>query len=632
MEDFKILVCEDDELAREFLVRRLKREFESVFEAEDGEEGLAKYNSSTPDLIVTDINMPKMDGIEMIKEIRSKDKEVPIIVISAFSDNENLLDCIENGVNGYIVKPVDSKKILDVIKNFRDVKELKTLHKRNERKLQGYKTAFDQGSLVLITDKDGFITHVNEGICEVTGYSKAELIGQNSNIFRHPNMPSSEFEKMWKLILNGESYKGIIESKNKDGSSFVSDTTIVPIKNEKDEIEEFISIKHNLTEVTDSYEKYLESIIEDSDVLNVVLNEHYLPIILNESFKDFFGDVVNEKIDFLSKIIFEDQEICNILEPFTCGKLVEKYKMMNKQHQKVKVFLGTGDSYKIFMFNINTVRNSLLQRRKYHILTFTDITEFEKMKDEQLSSSKLAYIGQLSASITHEINTPLTYIKGNLELMKMDLEDYVTDEKHRQEIFSTMKTIDSGIKRIASIIDTMRETTGVSDNSIVNFNLYTTLIYSLRIIYARSKHISPIYINGKLFTLSLDKEEEEYKALIAPQRVEQVWIILLNNALDELEKSDLEFNARYIKVEVFQENGRVKIHFKDNGGGVDSTIIDKIFSSFVTTKKGSHNSGSGMGLGLNIAKTIIDNNNGTISAENDPYGAVFKIEFDCVKE
>ena len=98
MEKFKnytILYVEDDEGVRTINSRFLNRMFKKLYEAKDGEEGLALYKKYHPDIILTDIQMPKMDGITLSKKIRKTDKDTKIIISTAFSDKDYLLEAIE---------------------------------------------------------------------------------------------------------------------------------------------------------------------------------------------------------------------------------------------------------------------------------------------------------------------------------------------------------------------------------------------------------------------------------------------------------------------------------------------------------------------------------------------------------
>ena len=115
MFDLKILYAEDNEKIRESYALVLKRHFKEGLEASDGEEALELYDRHRPDILLTDINMPLLDGLELIKIIRKKDKMSKIIVLSAYSDQEKLMKAIPLGLSAYLVKPVKGeafKKIL----------------------------------------------------------------------------------------------------------------------------------------------------------------------------------------------------------------------------------------------------------------------------------------------------------------------------------------------------------------------------------------------------------------------------------------------------------------------------------------------------------------------------------------
>ncbi len=118
MEKFKlftILYIEDDEGVRTVNSRFLTRMFNELYEAKDGEEGYNLYKKYHPDIILTDINMPKLDGITLSKKIRKEDKNTKIIVSTAFSDKSYLLEAIELNLEKYIIKPLTSRNLLPAL-------------------------------------------------------------------------------------------------------------------------------------------------------------------------------------------------------------------------------------------------------------------------------------------------------------------------------------------------------------------------------------------------------------------------------------------------------------------------------------------------------------------------------------
>ena len=113
--NIKILYVEDDEIARENGVEYLQNFFEQIYEASDAIKALQLYEKYRPDIIITDIQMPKLNGLEFVKKIRQKDKKTQIIIITAFCDRDYLLKAIELQLVKYLVKPVKEKEFEEAL-------------------------------------------------------------------------------------------------------------------------------------------------------------------------------------------------------------------------------------------------------------------------------------------------------------------------------------------------------------------------------------------------------------------------------------------------------------------------------------------------------------------------------------
>lgn len=122
---YSVLYVEDNkEIAEEvkfFLEGRVK----TLYTAADGAEGLMLYEREHPDIIITDIQMPKMNGIEMIEHIRTIDAEVPIIITTAFNETDYLLQAIDLSVDGYLMKPLDIRELMSRLSKIVEPMELK---------------------------------------------------------------------------------------------------------------------------------------------------------------------------------------------------------------------------------------------------------------------------------------------------------------------------------------------------------------------------------------------------------------------------------------------------------------------------------------------------------------------------
>ncbi|MCF6200591.1 MAG: response regulator [Hydrogenimonas sp.] len=112
LKELKVLYVEDEETIREAMARMLNRVVGKLYVAKNGKEGLELYMDAGPDMVVSDIRMPVMDGIEMAKHIKEINFETPIIFTTAFGDSDYLKEVIDMGAQGYLIKPIEKKKLM----------------------------------------------------------------------------------------------------------------------------------------------------------------------------------------------------------------------------------------------------------------------------------------------------------------------------------------------------------------------------------------------------------------------------------------------------------------------------------------------------------------------------------------
>lgn len=137
---------------------------------------------------------------------------------------------------------------------------------------QTYQEAIENSNVVSKTDINGVITFVNEEFCKISGFTKEELLGSNHNIVRHPDVPKDDFATLWNTILNKQSYKTTVKNKCKDGSTVYLNTTITPILDKNDQIEEFIAIRYDVTKEVE-LKKALEKKDKELSSLNKTLEQ-----------------------------------------------------------------------------------------------------------------------------------------------------------------------------------------------------------------------------------------------------------------------------------------------------------------------------------------------------------------------
>jgi DNA-binding response OmpR family regulator len=115
LQDLKILCVEDEANISKLLKEAIGEYFYSFTIAKDGIEGIEKFQIVNPDIVITDIMMPRLDGLEMSKKIKDIDENISIIILSAYSEKEKLLQAIDLGITKYFIKPFDPDKLLEYL-------------------------------------------------------------------------------------------------------------------------------------------------------------------------------------------------------------------------------------------------------------------------------------------------------------------------------------------------------------------------------------------------------------------------------------------------------------------------------------------------------------------------------------
>ncbi len=248
-----IFYLEDDELTNEstsFLLKRFYKNVHSFYNANDALNAI--NNGITPDFILSDIEMPIINGIEFAKKIRELKLDIPFIFMTAYSDSEYLKEALELKINKYIVKPVsDTEKLINEI--------FTLLEEYENSKVKDFIT---DSSIYTKTDDQGIIIYVSNSFCELTGFSRDELIGKRHNILRHPNMPKLTYENLWKTINSGKIWKGELKNIRKNGEAYWIEHTISPEFDNEGNITGYYSLSNDITEKKDFEEEHLRLLQE----------------------------------------------------------------------------------------------------------------------------------------------------------------------------------------------------------------------------------------------------------------------------------------------------------------------------------------------------------------------------------
>ena len=323
----KLLYVEDNKASRESTQMILEEFFVDIIVAEDGEEGYEKFKTHNIDLIVTDINMPRLNGLEMIRKIRRIDQSVSILILSAHNESGYVMDSIKLDVDGYLLKPIEIEQFLGGLAKVTDKLKFKKEARNNFHFLNQYQKATYNSAIVSKTDLNGIITYVNNAFCKISEYREDELIGKSHNIVRHPDNQSVTYKEMWKTIKEKKQmWKGLIRNISKSGRSYYVKSTVVPILDINGNIVEYIAIRDDITDIMNP-KKQLDDTVKSSKEPVVV----YMKLEEFDTLEEFYDHTTVEEIqDKIAKYLEE-----NIPENFKFKRVYQlgngEYAMTNER-------------------------------------------------------------------------------------------------------------------------------------------------------------------------------------------------------------------------------------------------------------------------------------------------------------
>lgn len=270
LSNITILYVEDEKMISEEVSFYFGKYVKNFYLANNGLEGLELFKKVNPDILITDIQMPKMNGLDMIKEIGPTN--VPIIVTTAYSDIEYFLKAIELKISKFVIKPINLiNLILDVQNCVQDTYlQNKLFEKENLLKI------VDENVLISITDKDGVIIHVSESFAEFTQYKKEELIGETHKILKHEDTDDSFYKEMWNTISLGKTFNCEIKNRKKEGELYWANLTITPVFR-NNEIVNYTAVRSDITD-----KKKLEQLIIEDDLTKLYNRRHFNNVLNNE--------------------------------------------------------------------------------------------------------------------------------------------------------------------------------------------------------------------------------------------------------------------------------------------------------------------------------------------------------------
>ncbi len=521
-QNLKLLYVEDNVQSRESTLLILEDFFDEIVVVHNGEAGLHEFKTNKIsekiknfDLIITDINMPKLNGLQMIEKIRKIDINISILVLSAYNESDFFLDSIKQGVDGYLLKPINVEQFLSILGKVVEKRKLKDEAERNLHFLHQYQELTDKSAIVSKTDLQGIITYANDEFCKISEYTRDELIAANHNIVRHPDNSSSIYKVLWETIKdNKQIWHGVLKNISKNGKIYYVKSTIKPILDENNNILEFIALRDDITEIMNPKKK-LQDCIENLKKPLVV----YLKLEEFKTLEELYDTVTVEKIQdefvkYLEKYLPKE---CLFKEVYQLGNgeyamtSENDLCMQNKEDfiKKLKKYQDTIEEGSIDIFDLDYDMSVILS--------------FAYKDDEVLQSAKLGIKKLLKSKQDFIISNNFAQIE-------------------RDKANKNMKTI-SLIKTAINALRIVSYFQPIINNKTKKREKYESLV---RLIDEYGEILTPDYF------LDTAKKGKYYR---------QITNIVLENSFAVLKSTDMDISINLSALDIEKKSTRDKIFY-----------------------------------------------------------------------
>ena len=610
-EQLKIVYVEDDPIIRNNTLEVLRRRYTHVYSAEDGLMGWQLYQEIMPDLVITDIKMPVMNGLELIKNIREVSAEQHILITSAYNDSELLIDALNLAVDGYLIKPFLTEALISyiqrVVHSLSLKSEVEAYHTRleqmvNERTQELLQSEGKFGALIeklldgLILIEDHKIVFSNTSIGMLLGYSKGELLGNDYSMLiadREVVRVSQIHEQRLKREGNvPELYQTLIKSK--DGREIPVELNVGFLTLE--EVPQVLVLIRDMTKrLQMEHERLrLEGAIDQVEESVIITDTTGLIVYTNRAAEKLTGYSKDELLNSNMRILKSGMHDESFYTSF--------WRNLIDSHRFSGVFINKRKDGTLYheQTSITAVLNDQGEVTHY-VSVKRDVTFELQMETTLRNMQKLQAIGTLAGGIAHDFNNMLMGMSVYTELALRELDNKAVLEGYLLNISNEQTRAK---KLIEQILTFSRKDEGLN---LVHSDLRSITEDILRMI---TISFSP--------GVAIKKDLKDVGYLwIDPTQYHQVVMNLCVNASQAMQgQGIIEVSLRKTRSEEAQLYGAktiglndwIVLTVKDTGPGISKEILDRIFEPFYTTKP----VGEGTGLGLSTVHGIVSRYSGVV--------------------
>lgn len=341
-----ILYVEDETSAREISTKVLKRFFNTVDAKENGLEGYLAFkekylNHERYDLIISDINMPKLDGMEMLEKIREIDTQVPVIFVTARHESDVLLKAIELQISDFIIKPLNIDTITKVINKASEKLFLENILLKKNTELEHYLKTIEQIAFIIKMDLDFNITYINELFCNCIACEGSQMIGESFDFLKSKISTSYVFDNLKKSLINSQIWEDTLKIEKDENEFIYLKAKIMQISDDSNKnVQEYVFIAYTITDQENEKKELNKKMFQNIAHLK---KESYNSLLENKKLEEELQSLKNHVVKLDEQLINSNKAKLSLLtqlEAYEIGSLNQssgKVDLLRKKNEEIEL-------------------------------------------------------------------------------------------------------------------------------------------------------------------------------------------------------------------------------------------------------------------------------------------------------